>query len=69
MEIPKIDVGDVLTMKKQHPCGGSVWTVVRLGADVKLQCDTCGKYINLTRDELKKRAKATAIAKGTENGV
>lgn len=63
------ELNQSIVMKKQHPCGGSVWTVVRLGADVKLQCDTCGKYINLTRDELKKRAKATAIAKGTENGV
>lgn len=49
----------VVTMKKTHPCGGAEWTVVRVGADIKLQCNTCGKYINLTRDELKKRAKAT----------
>lgn len=45
-------------MKKPHPCGGRVWSVTRLGADVKLQCKTCGKFINLTRDEVKKRAKA-----------
>ncbi|MBR4943245.1 MAG: DUF951 domain-containing protein [Clostridia bacterium] len=48
-------LGALVTMKKQHPCGGSVWKVVRLGADVKLQCVTCGKYINLTKDELKRR--------------
>ena len=49
----------IVVMKKTHPCGGAAWKVVRVGADVKLQCTTCGKYINLTRDELKKRAKNT----------
>ncbi|MBQ4053651.1 MAG: DUF951 domain-containing protein [Clostridia bacterium] len=48
----------VITMKKSHPCGGNTWKIVRVGADIKLQCETCGKYVNLTRDELKKRAKA-----------
>ena len=52
-----IETGTVVTMKKAHPCGGTAWEIVRVGADIKLQCKTCGKYINLTRDELKKRAK------------
>ena len=51
------ELGQVLTMKKPHPCGGRTWTIVRLGADVKIQCDTCKRFVNLTRDELKKRAK------------
>jgi hypothetical protein len=45
-------------MKKQHPCGGADWKIVRVGVDVQLLCLTCGKYIRLTRDELKKRAKS-----------
>ncbi len=52
------EVGEMITMKKQHPCGGKEWKIVRVGADVKLQCATCGKYVNMTRDEVKKRAKA-----------
>lgn len=44
-------------MKKSHPCGGREWQIVRVGVDIKLQCLTCGKYVNLTRDELKKRVK------------
>ncbi|MBE5747334.1 MAG: DUF951 domain-containing protein [Clostridiales bacterium] len=52
-----IETGKLVTMKKNHPCGGATWQIVRVGADVKLQCKTCGKYINLTRDELKRRAK------------
>ena len=52
-------LNEIVTMKKQHPCGGAEWKIVRVGADIKLQCLTCQKYVNLTRDELKKRAKAT----------
>ena len=51
------EIGEVLTMKKPHPCGGWEWSVVRVGADIKLQCSTCGKFLNVTRDELKKRMK------------
>ena len=53
-----IEQGNTVVMKKAHPCGGTLWEVVRVGVDVKLQCKTCGKYINLTRDDLKKRVKA-----------
>ena len=52
-----IETGSVVTLKKQHPCGGNVWTVVKTGADIKLQCNTCARYITITRDDLKKRAK------------
>ena len=54
-------MNEIVTMKKQHPCGGAEWKIVRVGADIKLHCVTCGKFINLTRDELKKRAKATRV--------
>ena len=51
------ELNTLLTLKKTHPCGGNQWQVVRVGADIKLQCLTCGKYVNLTREEVKKRAK------------
>ncbi|MBQ8291173.1 MAG: DUF951 domain-containing protein [Clostridia bacterium] len=57
-------LGDVLRLKKPHPCGGTEWRVVRLGADVKLQCSTCGKFINCARDDLKKRVQAVVASKG-----
>ena len=53
-----LEVGKIVQMKKLHPCGGAAWEIIRVGVDIKLQCKTCGKYINVTRDELKKRAKA-----------
>ena len=51
------EIDAVVTLKKQHPCGGKEWKIVRTGVDIKLQCVTCGKFVNLTRDELKKRIK------------
>ncbi len=56
-------------MKKPHPCGGRDWEIVRAGADVKLRCLTCGRTVTLTRDELKKRAKAPAGEKGTDRKI
>lgn len=57
-------LNEVVTLKKTHPCGGNDWKIVRVGADIKLQCVTCGKYINLTREALKKRAKEISGAEG-----
>ena len=51
------EVNDILTLRKPHPCGGTSFQVTRVGADIKIRCETCGKYLNLTRDDLKKRVK------------
>ncbi|MBQ8295358.1 MAG: DUF951 domain-containing protein [Clostridia bacterium] len=58
------ELNDILILKKPHPCGGVKWQVVRLGADVKLRCCTCRKYVNLMRDDLQKRVKNTETEKG-----
>ena len=44
-----IRVGDRLTMKKQHPCGGQCFLVLRIGMDFKIKCTTCGHEIMLPR--------------------
>lgn len=44
-------------MRKPHPCGGYEWTVVRLGADIGLKCNTCGRRVLLARREFEKRLK------------
>jgi len=56
-------LNDILIMKKPHACGGDTWVVARVGADIKLQCQTCKRYKNFTRDELKKATKS----RGKEN--
>ena len=58
-----ISVGDRVEMKKQHPCGGKRWEIVRTGADFKIRCLTCGRVVMLTPDELKKRVKRVAEEK------
>ncbi len=50
-------VGDVVRLRKPHPCGGYDWQVVRLGADIGLKCQTCQHRVMLTRRELEKQLK------------
>ncbi|MSP79313.1 MAG: DUF951 domain-containing protein [Dehalococcoidia bacterium] len=53
-------MGDVLTLRKAHPCGGVQWEVVRLGADIGMTCKTCGRRVLLGRSELERRVKSVA---------
>ena len=53
----ELKIGDVLRMKKPHPCGGSLWTVTRLGADIRMNCRECGRYVLLARSQLARRLK------------
>ena len=41
-------------LKKQHPCGGKTWVVLRLGMDIKLKCETCGHELMLPRSKAEK---------------
>ncbi len=50
-------VGDIVRLRKPHPCGGYEWEVTRLGADIGLKCLTCQHRVMLTRRELEKRLK------------
>ena len=52
-----IQVGDILRMKKQHPCGSSEWTVLRTGADLKLRCTGCGHELMGPRSKFEKNVK------------
>jgi len=47
-------VGDIVTMKKKHPCGSRDWEVVRVGAEVKLRCTGCSHMIELSHESLEK---------------
>jgi hypothetical protein len=44
-----LSVGDVVRLRKTHPCGGRDWRVARVGADIGLECSTCGRRILLDR--------------------
>ena len=49
-----IQVGDILTMKKEHPCGSKQWEVLRTGADFRLRCCGCGHEVMLPRSKAEK---------------
>lgn len=52
-----LHLNDILRLRKPHPCGGYEWRVVRLGADIGLECLTCNRRVLLTRREVEKRTK------------
>lgn len=52
-----IAMGDRVEMRKPHPCGGSLWEVVRVGADIGLRCERCGRRVMLDRRTFARRAR------------
>jgi hypothetical protein len=51
------ELGDRLRLRKPHPCGNYDWEVVRLGADIGLRCEKCGRRVLLSRSEVERRVK------------
>ena len=52
-----IQVGDILKLKKQHPCGSKEWEVLRIGADFMLKCRGCGHQIMIPRPQAQKNVR------------
>lgn len=61
----KLKLGDHLHMKKAHPCGSYQWSVVRLGADIGLECDLCQRRVLLQRSHLESRV--TKVTPGSSD--
>lgn len=62
--IMPLAIDDHVRLRKPHPCGSTDWRVVRLGADIGLKCDGCGRRVLLPRSEAERR-----IKKILEHGV
>ena len=56
--LPDLQIGDIVRLRKVHPCGSYEWRVVRLGADIGLECIKCSRRIMLARRELAQRVKS-----------
>jgi hypothetical protein len=57
-EVPlKLNIGDIVELKKNHPCGGNKFTIMRTGMDFRIKCNTCGTQIWINRPDLEKRVK------------
>jgi hypothetical protein len=55
--LPDLQLNDQLRLRKAHPCGSYEWKVIRLGADIKIECLGCARQVMLTRRELARRTK------------
>jgi hypothetical protein len=53
--VENVRPGDVARLRKAHPCGGRDWNVFRIGADIGMECATCGRRVFLPRDEFERR--------------
>jgi hypothetical protein len=53
----KLYVGDIVELKKPHPCGGNSFTILRTGMDFRIKCNTCQTQIWINRPKLEKRIK------------
>ncbi len=61
--VMEIKLGDVVRLKKKHPCSGDEWQVVRLGADIGLKCLTCQHQVLMERGVFERRVK-TLVSRG-----
>lgn len=53
----KYEVGDIVELKKKHPCGSFEWEILRVGADFRLKCRKCGHQIMIDRKTVEKSTK------------
>ena len=61
-----IYIGDILKLKKQHPCGSSEWEVLRVGMDFRLKCSKCGHQIMIPRKLVEKNIRQITKKKQDE---
>lgn len=53
----KFEIGDIVELKKNHPCGGNSFEILRMGMDFRIRCFTCDKQLWIERSELERRLK------------
>lgn len=61
-----VRLGDILVMKKEHPCGSRRWLVLRTGMDFRLRCTGCGHEVMLPRSKAEKNIRQIERADATE---
>ena len=66
--LPEIHLDDILRLRKPHPCGSYDWKVIRLGADIGLECMGCQRRVLLERRKLARRLKTIVSQDENESG-
>ena len=67
MGIIRFSVGDILLMKKKHPCSSDRFAVLRVGSDVRIKCCVCERNLTLPRESLERSIKKIITAEDAEN--
>jgi len=62
-----IQIGDVVTLKKQHPCGSKEWEVLRVGMDFRLKCMGCEHQVMIPRKQVEKNVRQIKSCGAVEN--
>lgn len=57
MEKIRYEIGDVVKMKKKHPCGSDLWEITRTGMDFGLKCKGCGRFVMISRPKFENAAR------------
>lgn len=57
MDKKKFELGDVVQMKKPHPCGTNAWEIIRMGMDIRIKCVHCKHSVLIPRGEFEKKMK------------
>lgn len=56
-DIKDVEIGNVIRLKKSHPCGSFDWEVLRVGMDFRLKCIGCGHHVMISRSKIEKSIK------------
>lgn len=57
MNQKEFNIGDIVELKKQHPCGTNAWKVIRMGMDIRMKCTGCDHSVLVPRSQFEKRLK------------
>jgi hypothetical protein len=66
--IENFEIGDMVRMRKEHPCGSYNWMITRLGVDIGIICQGCGRRIMMPRSTFVKKAKMIVSQTSDESG-
>lgn len=68
MNIVRFSPGDIVELKKTHPCGSKIFRIIRVGADVRIICTGCGRDMTVDRIKLEKSIKKVIVKEQENNG-
>ena len=66
MIIKEFKLGDLVEMKKPHPCGSKIWKVIRTGADIRMECQGCRHQVMIPRSKLERNMKKVVSSEKTK---